>query len=447
MTQQTEYTHDLFVSYANADRAWVEGYLLDGLTQAGVRCHSEAAFALGMPRLLEFERAVKESARSLLVLSPAYLVEGSTQFTDLLAQSYGLETATWPVIPLILQRVELPPRLAMLTALDATDPDAWPQVLERLLSDLQRPVPGPAARPPCPYPGMVPFRADDASFFYGRDGEIRHMLQRLRHQRALFVIGPSGCGKSSLIFAGLLPQLAQSSYFSQGFWLVRDFRPGTQPLQALSEVIGGDAAQPAQAVSDLMIAQSPAQRLLLVIDQFEEFFTQAERAEQTRFIAVLQDLRAVESCALLIAMRADFYPDLMNSDLWPVDLSQRLEIAPLRGEALRQAIQQPAEDVGVYLEAGLLERLLADAADEPGVLPLVQETMVLLWGEMQRRLLPLSAYERLGGEGRSGLAVAIATKADATLAEIAPAHQAIARRIFLRLVQFGEGRPDMRRSV
>jgi len=61
MTEQTEYAHDLFISYAEADRAWVEGYLLDGLTQAGVRCCSEAAFALGVPHLLEFERAVQES--------------------------------------------------------------------------------------------------------------------------------------------------------------------------------------------------------------------------------------------------------------------------------------------------------------------------------------------------------------------------------------------------
>ena len=44
--------YDLFVSYADADRAWVEGYLLDVLEQAGVRCMVEAAFALGAPRLL-----------------------------------------------------------------------------------------------------------------------------------------------------------------------------------------------------------------------------------------------------------------------------------------------------------------------------------------------------------------------------------------------------------
>jgi hypothetical protein len=78
--------YDIFISYAKADHAWVEGYLLDALIQAGVHYYSEAAFALGAPRLIEFERAVKESQRTLLVLSPAYLAaEGFIQFTHLLA--------------------------------------------------------------------------------------------------------------------------------------------------------------------------------------------------------------------------------------------------------------------------------------------------------------------------------------------------------------------------
>jgi len=136
----------------------------------------------------------------------------------------------------------------------------------------------------------------------------------------------------------------------------------------------------------------------------------------------------------------------MNSNLWPIDSSQRLEIAPLRGAALRMAIEQPAALAGVHIEAGLLERLLADAADEPGVLPLLQETMVLLWERMIRRLLPLKAYEDLGNAGRSGLAVAIASKADATMTDLSPEQQLIARRMLLRLVHFGEGRADTRRQ-
>src|SRR5437870_1630264 len=92
-------TFDVFVSYAAADRAWVEGFLPDALDTAGVRLHTEDAFALGVPRLVEFERAIQQSTRTLLVLSPAYLADSFGQFVDVLVNSYGMETATWPVIP------------------------------------------------------------------------------------------------------------------------------------------------------------------------------------------------------------------------------------------------------------------------------------------------------------------------------------------------------------
>jgi hypothetical protein len=56
---------------------------------------------------------------------------------------------------------------------------------------------------------------------------------------------------------------------------------------------------------------------------------------------------------------------------------------------------------------------------------------------MQRRLLTLSVYENLGDKERNGLAVAVVKMADATMAELSGQQQAIARRIFLRLVQLG----------
>lgn len=441
----SDYPCDVFISHAKADRAWVQGYLLPALGLPPERVITPQDFRPGAPVVAEFERAVMDSRYTVLALSPAYLADEWATFGELLVSHVSVAEQRGRLIPLLLQPCTLPLRVDFRVRLDCTDEANWEQETARLRVLLDQPEPAPE-RIPCPYPGMVPFRAEDACFFYGRDPEVQQMLHHLRHQRCLFVIGPSGCGKSSLVFAGLLPKLARSNYFPQGFWLVREMRPGDQPLPTLGQAIGGDSAQPAQVLADLLAAHPPAQRLLVVIDQFEELFTQTGRAEQSRFIAALQTLRTMESCTLLIAMRADFYPDLMNSDLWPVDPSQRLEIAPPRGEALRQAIQQPAADVGVHLEAGLLERLLADAADEPGVLPMLQETLVLLWGEKQRRLLSLSSYERQGSEGRSGLVVAVSTKADAALADLSDEQQAIARRIFLRLVQFGEGRADTRRQ-
>ena len=79
----------------------MEGHLVDALRASGARVLSEQAFQLRVPFLFECERAVQDSQRVLLILSPAYLAKGFAKFVELLAQSYGLEIATWPVIPLI----------------------------------------------------------------------------------------------------------------------------------------------------------------------------------------------------------------------------------------------------------------------------------------------------------------------------------------------------------
>ncbi len=449
MSIQAGYTYGVFVSYAEADRAWVEGYLLDALKQAGVRYHSEAAFALGRPRLLEFERAVQQSQYTLLVLSRAYLVDGFERFVNVLAQHYGLETATWPIIPLILHPVRLPPHLAILIALDATDPTHWQAVVERLCAELQRPVPGPAPRPPCPYPGMVPFSETDSDRFFGRDAEVQELLERLHVHSFVTVIGPSGSGKSSLVFAGLVPALRKSALFGLGDWLVRTLRPGEEPLAALAAALGGDPADSARAVIEILATQPKARRLLLIVDQFEELFTLA-RSDVTPFQQALLRLAETPNCYLVLTVRADFYADLMAAPLWPEIRARRIEVLPLDKDALREAIVRPAEEAAederVYVEPALVERLVADAAGEPGVLPLIQETLVLLWERLQRRFLPLRAYAALGGVGRTGLQVAMARRADAALADLTLEQQTIARRIFVRLVQFGEGRADTRRQ-
>jgi hypothetical protein len=452
MNRQSEYLYDVFISYADTDRAWVEGYLLDTLLQAGVHCHSATAFKVGVPRLLEFEQAIQQSRRILLVLSPAYLADDVNQFTDLLAQSYGLETATWPVIPLVLHPVKLPPRLVALVSIDATDPADWLHTIKHLCEELQRPLFAPALKPPCPYPGMVPFRESDSHRFFGREREMQEMVERLRLHPFLAVIGRSGSGKSSLVFAGLIPTLRKSSLFGPGEWIVRILRPGETPLKSLRATLDQDSVDPVAAVTQIVGTARTEhfghQHLLLVIDQFEELFTLAQ-SESLPFQETLLQLIKIPGCYLILTIRSDFYDDVMGTPLWSEIQVHRLEVLPLDSDGLRQAIVRPAEELKVFIDPVLVERLVTEAAGEPGILPLVQETLVLLWERLERRFLPLSAYEALAssaGGKQTGLQVAMARRANATLAGLSSEQQAIARRIFLRLVQFGAGRPDTRRQ-
>ena len=162
-----------------------------------------------------------------------------------------------------------------------------------------------------------------------------------------------------------------------------------------------------------MARHPPAERALVVIDQLEELFTMAAADERQRFIAVLEALRANTPCCFVLALRSDFFSALMDSALvgpgQPVTArgrtaarecvadrcrgsrtrvrvrlgGGRLGVAPdlvaravsAGAAGIAEAITTPAMRVDVHVEARLSDRLVADAADEPGMLPLVQETL------------------------------------------------------------------------
>jgi conflict system STAND superfamily ATPase/CHAT domain-containing protein len=336
-------------------------------------------------------------------------------------------------------------------------PDAdRPQLRVRSGFDATKPFPPPDKPPgpghePCPYPGMRPYNANDAGGFHGRDTEIAELIGRLRAgEREIFVIGPSGSGKSSLVTAGVLPRLARG-VTGLGMFVVRELRPGEQPAARLGqalEVPAGEGLAVANHVAALLAHHAPSVSLLLVVDQLEELFTLANAGERARFLDALRALRAERRCAVVFTLRADFFGALMESTLWAERRGQlsRVEVSPLHDEALREAIALPARAVGVTVEPELIERLVADAASEPGILPLLQETLVQLWDAHTDQTLTLANYEALGDGARNGLAVALARRADATLRRFTSPQTDIARRILLRLIGFGEGRSDTRRQ-
>jgi WD40 repeat protein len=444
--QPAEYAFDVFILHAADDRDFVRGYLVPALNLPAQRVLVGDDLRLGAPIVSEIDRGVSCSRFTVVVLSPAYLRDRWAVFGEQLAIHLSVEDGH--VIPLRLADVKLPLRIDARVALDFTDQARWDSEAARLRRLLH--TAAPAAEPiPCPYPGMRPFAEHEATRFFGRDKEIDDLLERLDHgEREIYVIGPSGSGKSSLVQAGLLPVLNTGSSRLGRSFVVRTMRPGERPNERLAKALDGDlAVPPTTATFDRLLAcHPPATRVLVIVDQLEELFTLAGAAERQRFIATLRALRAEPRCHFALTLRADFHAALLASGLAPHGADgSRIDVVPLRGATLAQAIVGPATQVGVHLERRLCDQLVADAATEPGALPHVQETLRLLWEKRRLRLLGLAEYELLG-EGGRGLAVAIARRADATMRTLTAAQQAIARRLLLRLVVFGEGRADTRRQ-
>lgn len=292
--------------------------------------------------------------------------------------------------------------------------------------------------PDCPYPGMQPFAEAGSTAFFGREAEIEAAVQRLRSFPLLAVIGPSGSGKSSLVFAGIVPAMRRSGWFGGPDFALLTVRPGGAASSDLTYLLPTDGT-PAPGT-----APAP-QPTVVVFDQFEELFTVVDDAVAAALQQTLLKLIRAPGVTLLVTLRADFFADLMTSPLWEAVKDRRLEIGTLTGAQLSAAVVQPAAAVGVTIEPDLVERLRADVGSEPGALPFLQETLVLLWNHVSAARIRIEDYTAIAGGDGSGLQRAMALHADGVYAALPGERQVIARRILLHLIQFGQGRADTRR--
>ena len=118
-TTQDAAPSPVFVVFAEQEAAWVRGVLLIGLGEAGIPTRTEGDFAPNRLWNQEVDDAIVESKRIVLVVSGAFLESPSMQWIQALSQHFGRVTETWPVLPLKLERLELPPTLGALVGLDA----------------------------------------------------------------------------------------------------------------------------------------------------------------------------------------------------------------------------------------------------------------------------------------------------------------------------------------
>ncbi|MEL7359983.1 MAG: WD40 repeat domain-containing protein, partial [Cyanobacteria bacterium J06560_6] len=196
------------------------------------------------------------------------------------------------------------------------------------------------------------------------------------------------------------------------------------------------------------IGYGVAQRVLLLVDQFEEVFTQCVEGKEKERDSFIEGLvavgRAQTPLAVVMTMRSDFVnewlatgqpPEVMNHDA--------VYLGPLKGEKLRAAIVEPARLQGYNVEPGLLTLLLDDVAKEENCLPLLEFTLQELWEERNARekALTAMAYVKIGR-----LKGALDRQAERVFSEklLREVDRDCARRVCLELVRIGPGGRDTR---
>lgn len=340
------------------------------------------------------------------------------------------------------------------------DADEWEARWRRVaaeLADDQAPPGAPADE--APYPGLSTFEPGDADRFFGRDGLVAELCTRISQSSFLAVFGPSGAGKSSLLRAGLLPALWNGALPGSESWPTTLLTPGERPVEELAlhlaelkntaverlqRHLTDDPASIRRVLSGVLGDGAGTDRVVLVVDQFEEVFTHCrDAAERARFLDILLAAAEEPSACVVLGARADFYARCAEyPDLVTALRDRQLLIGPMDDADLRQAITGPARRAGCPVETALVEAVVTDARDQAGALPLVSHALLETWRQRRSGTLTLATYRAAGG-----VQGAIAQTAERVYAGFAPPEQELAREVFLRLTAFGDGTEDTRRHA
>jgi uncharacterized protein YjbI with pentapeptide repeats/energy-coupling factor transporter ATP-binding protein EcfA2 len=315
--------------------------------------------------------------------------------------------------------------------------------------------------PPNPYLGLSAFAEKDAEFFFGREEFTNELFSMAHQQNLVAVIGASGSGKSSVVFAGLIPKLRE-----KGTWLIESLRPKSQPFDELALALVrqlepnlygiektikvGKLAESLNKgevklhqVASQILEDKPNKCFLLVVDQFEELYTQCQDKEQQQsFIDTLLLAINQKSITLVFTLRADFYGYVLSYRAFG-DALQQIAFKPLNlmsRKELQTAIERPTEKLGVKLQTHLAERILNDVGQEPGNLPLLEFALTRLWDKQKNNELTHQAYDEIGG-----IKQALVKHTEEVYKKLNKAQQQQAQRIFLSLVRLGETTEDTRR--
>jgi hypothetical protein len=230
---------DVFLSYSRADAPAVR-QVQACLREAGLATFLDRdRLPAGQPWLPARERAIARCGAVAVLVGPVGL--GTWQQREVqLALDRQAEAErvgrAFPVIPVLLPRVEDPPGgfLRLQTWVDLRADLADPTQLHLLLAGIRGQAPAEAGtlrEAICPYRGLLPFREEDAGLFFGREEAVGTLLDKLRDHGLTTLVGRSGSGKSSVVYAGLILALRRRA--DGRTWSILNLRPGPEPLHAL----------------------------------------------------------------------------------------------------------------------------------------------------------------------------------------------------------------------
>ena len=268
-----KFEYDVFISYSSTDKDWVWDELLPVLERNNMRVLIDSRdFRPGSPTVIEIERAIQISKKTLVILTPSYLERSWTQFELMIVQTLDPTNQKRRLIPLLKTKTDLPPRLGFITYVDFCNPHDWDIAWRQLLTALGSPVfdrtTAPIAGdwlPMHPY-GMLPN-------FTGRLPEQELLTEWFHHDKqhpVLVLVALGGFGKSALVWHWVINHLRPTRSSRVVWWSFYD-----EPLfdsflsYAVAELNPDATRRGLREQCNELIKQLHQQDTLLIMDGFE----------------------------------------------------------------------------------------------------------------------------------------------------------------------------------
>ncbi len=286
--------------------------------------------------------------------------------------------------------------------------------------------------PICPYPGLRPFAEEESLYFTGRDERIKEIIKQLEERKFVMLTGASGDGKSSLVYAGVIPEM-RAGLFKAKFnnWVIADFRPERNPLDNIantlattlgfeSEFVKTQLGYGFSALADIYKStdyhidyerkewekadeearktlKKKGANLLILVDQFEEFYTNPENYSngkpskqsqivvntilETAKIALKEDLPIYIICT----MRSDYIGQCASFPGLPEYIGFSQFFVPrLKRKEMYQVVKEPALLSGNRISQRLVEILINELREGFDQLPVLQHALNKLWETADR---------------------------------------------------------------
>jgi hypothetical protein len=300
----------------------------------------------------------------------------------------------------------------------------------------------------CPYVGLDPFEKAYERFFFGRERDSRVIADHVVSRPITVLYGPSGVGKSSVLNVGLPHALRD-----RAAWIIATLRDWQDPNAIEQRAIEAPRQVPA-------LLRATKRPLLLILDQFEEYFLYRTDNRLTLAEKTLGELLARRNLDLhvLISLREDSLHQLEKlRAIVPGILETTIRLGHLNEADTKQAIRGPIQRYNeiyrkdaapIEIEDALVDTLIRELRqgvgrplgdsggpqrERPIELPYLQLALTKLWeaegGSNATALRAETLTEKLGGVKQIAR-----DHVDTILNGLTPEEQALCADIFRYLV-------------